>query len=114
MYVHAQLFEFGEKYRGKYDSSVGVAKNYYASLSGYGDELLWAAMWLYRATDNEEYLEYAIKQGHSFGGTTWAITEFSWDVKYAGLQIIASQVNSNFLFLKSLSLSLYYGLLFQI
>nr|GMC85663.1 endoglucanase 11 [Ipomoea batatas] len=90
---HAQqLFEFGEKYRGKYDSSVGVAKNYYASLSGYGDELLWAAMWLYRATDNEEYLEYAIKQGHSFGGTTWAITEFSWDVKYAGLQIIASQL----------------------
>ncbi|KAI4305756.1 hypothetical protein L6164_029103 [Bauhinia variegata] len=27
----------------------------------------------------------------SFGGTGWAITEFSWDVKFAGLQVIASK-----------------------
>ncbi|KAF3634251.1 Endoglucanase 11 [Capsicum annuum] len=90
---HAQqLFEFGEKYRGKYDKSVGVVKNYYASVSGYEDELLWASLWLYKATDKEEYLEYVINKANSFGGIGWAITEFSWDVKFAGLQIIASKL----------------------
>ncbi|KAL0306331.1 UNVERIFIED_CONTAM: Endoglucanase 11 [Sesamum radiatum] len=88
---HAQqLFEFGEKYRGKYDKSIGGAKGYYTSVSGYMDELLWAALWLYKATDTSNYLNYAIQNALPFGGITWAITEFSWDVKYAGLQIIAS------------------------
>ena len=67
-------------------------KSYYASVSGYMDELLWAALWLYKATDNEEYLKYVIDKAHCFGGTGWAITEFSWDVKYAGLQLLATKV----------------------
>ena len=97
-----QLFEFGDKYRGKYDESIGVVKGYYASFSGYMDELLWAALWLYKATDNEEYLEYVLEKAHSFGGITWTMTEFSWDVKYVGVQIIASMVRLSL----SLSLSL--------
>ncbi|PSR95295.1 Endoglucanase [Actinidia chinensis var. chinensis] len=90
---HAQqLFEFGDKYRGKYDTSVGVVKNYYASVSGYMDELLWAALWLYKATDTPNYLNYLLSRAHCFGGTGWSITEFSWDVKYAGLQILAAKL----------------------
>lgn len=88
-----QLFEFGDKFRGKYDESIETVKGYYSSVSGYMDELLWGALWLYKATDDISYLNYVIENGESFGGTTWAITEFSWDVKYAGLQIIASMVN---------------------
>lgn len=88
----AQLFELGDKYRGRYDKSVRVASSYYPSVSGYQDELLWAALWLYKATDNPSYLNYVLQNAHSFGGITWAISEFSWDVKYAGLQIIASTV----------------------
>lgn len=30
-----QLFEFADKYRGKYDSSISVAQKYYRSVSGY-------------------------------------------------------------------------------
>lgn len=56
------------------------------------DELLWGAMWLYKATDREHYFDYIISKAHTFGGIGWSITEFSWDVKYAGLQIIASKV----------------------
>ncbi|CAI9088385.1 OLC1v1022694C1 [Oldenlandia corymbosa var. corymbosa] len=90
---HAQqLFEFGDKYRGKYDESIGVAEGYYPSVSGYMDELLWAALWLYKSTDNSDYLSYAIQNAHSFGGITWSMMEFSWDVKYAGLQIIGSML----------------------
>ncbi|XP_010928421.1 endoglucanase 11 isoform X2 [Elaeis guineensis] len=90
---HAQqLFAFGNKYRGRYDRSVGVAKNYYPSVSGYGDELLWAALWLHRATGKEEYLEYVVDNAFRFGGAAWAISEFSWDIKYAGLQVLASKL----------------------
>jgi hypothetical protein len=39
-----------------------------------------------------EYLDYAVAMADEFGGTSWAINEFSWDVKYAGLQILAAKV----------------------
>ncbi|KAK3423951.1 hypothetical protein EUGRSUZ_F00710 [Eucalyptus grandis] len=85
-----QLFEFGDRRRGKYDASVAAAKGYYPSVSGYGDELLWAALWLYKATDDADYLAYAVDNAASLGGITWAIAEFSWDVKFAGVQTLAS------------------------
>ncbi|KAL6562141.1 hypothetical protein OROGR_003148 [Orobanche gracilis] len=91
---HAQqLFEFGDKFRGKYDTSIEVARRYYTSISGYTDELLWAALWLHKATDNTSYFNYAIENAESFGGSTWAITEFSWDVKFAGVQILAAMLS---------------------
>ncbi|EAZ07048.1 hypothetical protein EE612_044358 [Oryza sativa] len=87
-----QLFDFGDRYRGKYDSSIGEVRAYYASVSGYGDELLWAALWLHRATGRRGYLDYAVAMADELGGVGWAVTEFSWDVKYAGLQILAAKV----------------------
>lgn len=87
-----QLFAFADKYRGKYDKSISIVGKYYSSVSGYGDELLWAASWLYQATRNEYYLKYIVDNAQSLGGTGWAITEFSWDVKYAGLQVLAAKV----------------------
>lgn len=92
------MFEFGDKFRGKYDESVEAVKSYYASVSGYMDELLWGAMWLSKATDNDKYLQYVINNADNFGGIGWAITEFSWDVKYAGLQVMASKVKFFFFF----------------
>lgn len=86
-----QLFEFADKYRGKYDGSITVAQKYYQSISGYGDELLWAAAWLYQATNDPYYLDYLGNNGGALGGTGWAMTEFGWDVKYAGVQVLASK-----------------------
>lgn len=91
--VNLQLFEFGDKYRGRYDKSVQVVEGFYPSISGYKDELLWAALWLYRATGKYNYMLYAIVNAANFGGTTWSIKEFSWDVKHPGVQILASTVN---------------------
>jgi hypothetical protein len=87
-----QLFEFGDRYRGTYDSSIAEVRSFYASVSGYRDELLWAALWLHRATGREDYLRYAV-DNNADGG--WAITEFSWDVKYAGVQVLAAKVRSD-------------------
>lgn len=57
------------------------------------DELLWAAAWLYQATNNQYYLNYLGNNGDSMGGTGWSMTEFSWDVKYAGVQTLVAKVN---------------------
>ncbi|CDP16869.1 unnamed protein product [Coffea canephora] len=90
--VHAkQLFSFADSFRGKYDDSIQCAKQFYTS-SGYSDELLWAATWLYRATDDEYYLKYVVDNAVPMGGTGWAVREFSWDTKYAGIQILLSKV----------------------
>ncbi|KAE8704337.1 Endoglucanase 11 [Hibiscus syriacus] len=78
-----KLFELGDKCIGKYDESVRVVKGYYPSVSGFKDELLWAALWLYKATDNEAYLSYALDKANEFGGITWSMNEFSWDVKFS-------------------------------
>ncbi|XVF44543.1 hypothetical protein PTKIN_Ptkin02bG0133000 [Pterospermum kingtungense] len=90
--VHAkQLFSFADRYRGLYDDSIQCDKQFYTS-SGYSDELLWAATWLFRATGEEQYLNYVVDNAVYMGGIGWAIKEFSWDNKYAGVQILLSKV----------------------
>ncbi|KAF0917025.1 hypothetical protein E2562_016326 [Oryza meyeriana var. granulata] len=86
-----QLFDFADKYRGKYDNSIPIAKNFYGSFSGYGDELLWASAWLYQATNGRRYLDYLANNGDALGGTGWATNEFGWDVKYPGVQVLAAK-----------------------
>ncbi|KAL6844178.1 hypothetical protein ACP4OV_025851 [Aristida adscensionis] len=91
--LHAkQLFTFADTFRGRYDDSLLNAKKFYPSDSGYQDELLWAAAWLYEATGDEEYLRYVSQNAEPFGGIGWATLEFSWDNKYAGLQVLLSKV----------------------
>ncbi|KAG8388628.1 hypothetical protein BUALT_Bualt02G0145200 [Buddleja alternifolia] len=90
--VHAkQIFSFANRFRGFYDDSIENAKQFYTS-SGYSDELLWAATWLYRATNDEYFLKFVVDNCASLGGTGWAVKEFSWDNKYAGVQILLSKV----------------------
>ncbi|XP_027183784.1 endoglucanase 24-like [Coffea eugenioides] len=90
---HAQqLFSFADTYRGSYSISIPQVQKYYNS-SGYGDELLWAAAWLYHATGDQSYLKYTTgANGNSFanwGNPTW----FSWDNKLAGVQVLLSRVS---------------------
>ncbi|KAD3641938.1 hypothetical protein E3N88_31162 [Mikania micrantha] len=90
--VHAkQLFWFADRFRGLFTDSIPSAKEFYTS-SGYLDELLWAATWLFRATKDGSYLKYVVDNAASMGGTGWAVKEFSWDNKYAGVQILLSKV----------------------
>ncbi|PON99421.1 Glycoside hydrolase [Trema orientale] len=86
-----QLFTFADRFRGIYDDSITNAKQFYTS-SGYSDELLWAAAWLYRATNEDYYLKYVVDNAVYMGGTGWAVKEFSWDNKYAGVQILLTKI----------------------
>lgn len=54
-----QLYNFADNYRGIYSESITDAAGYYRSFSGYNDELVWGAIWLYRATGDIAYLQKA-------------------------------------------------------
>ncbi|CAK9198641.1 unnamed protein product [Sphagnum troendelagicum] len=87
-----ELFTFADTCRGKYSDSITVVQNFYQSWSGYDDELLWAAIWLYDATADQTYLDYVISNADSLGGTGNAMDQFSWDNKYAGVQLKATKL----------------------
>ncbi|KAL2340524.1 hypothetical protein Fmac_008464 [Flemingia macrophylla] len=82
-----QLFSFANKNRGSYSENIPEVQTYY-NLTGYGDELLWAASWLYHVTGDDSYLEFVTGQdGEDYaqwGSPTW----FSWDNKLAGTQVL--------------------------
>ncbi|WOK91415.1 endoglucanase 18-like [Canna indica] len=81
--VHSRsLFEFANKYRGSYTGSCP----FYCS-SGYQDELLWAAAWLFKATKSPKYLRFVIDN------QVWSqpASEFSWDSKIVGVQTLLAK-----------------------
>ena len=65
---HAQkLFTFADTYRGLSSETYPKLQDFYNS-TGYVDELLWAASWLYHATGDQTYLSYVTVQN----GKTYA------------------------------------------
>ncbi|KAI3786964.1 hypothetical protein L1987_41077 [Smallanthus sonchifolius] len=77
------LFQFAEEYQGTFDGACP----FYCSYSGYNDELLWGAAWLYVATKDPLYLQYINEES-----TSAVVYEFSWDLKFAGAQVLLSQL----------------------
>ncbi|CAA6672899.1 unnamed protein product [Spirodela intermedia] len=80
------LFDFADKYRGSYQKSCP----FYCSYSGFQDELLWAAAWLYKATKESRFLRFLTDNQ----GWSTRMNEFSWDNKYAGAQVLLAKVLS--------------------
>ena len=52
----------------------------------YGDELTWAAIWLYKATQDESYATKAKELWDEFG-MDYVANNFSWDNKNPGVQV---------------------------
>jgi hypothetical protein len=95
---HARaIYAFADSHRGKYSDSIPAAANFYKSWNGYQDELVWAAIWLYRATGEASYLAQARTgyQNLSSGGAgnhpyQWTI---SWDDKSFGCYILMAMID---------------------
>ena len=65
--AHAKdLFDFATQYPAVYSDSIPEAADFYKSWNGYQDELAWASIWLFRATQRLEYLEKARGSEHGF------------------------------------------------
>ncbi|KAM4072423.1 hypothetical protein ACB094_11G137200 [Castanea mollissima] len=80
------LFEFASNYSGLYQNSITSAAKFYNSSY---DELLWAAVWLYRATNEDVYLDF-VDESSGPGGPR---SIFYWDDKYVGVQVLIAKNN---------------------
>lgn len=82
--VAADVMQFAMDHQGKYSDSIGC--NYYCSYSGYKDELLWGAAWMFRATNNATYAKFL----NSLDAND-ATDIFSWDNKFAGARVLLAR-----------------------
>ncbi len=95
-----QLYAFADNYRGVYSESISDAAGYYRSFSGYNDELVWGAAWLYRATNNASYLTKAETEYANLGNEgqsdvkayKWGL---AWDDKSYGIYVLMSELTDD-------------------
>ncbi|XP_077863410.1 endoglucanase E-4-like [Saccoglossus kowalevskii] len=82
-----ELFDFADNYRGLYaDSFPDINEAIYISGSKYEDEIAWAAIWLYKATGEEVYLNKTENEiPNMTGGRSWA---FAWSQVDAGVHTL--------------------------
>jgi endoglucanase len=93
--THAKaLFDFANRHRGNYVDTIPAAWGYYHS-SGYQDELVWSALWLYKATGNSDYLCKAESIYREFFATAEMRWTHSWDDKRYGAAILLAQLTSS-------------------
>ncbi|URD85950.1 Glycosyl hydrolase family 9 [Musa troglodytarum] len=76
-----RAFEFADTYKGAYSDDPQLKA---------GDELLWGAAWLRRASQNDSFLDYIQNNGKTLGADD-NINEFGWDNKHAGLNVLVSK-----------------------
>ncbi|KAL5993265.1 hypothetical protein ACLOJK_014188 [Asimina triloba] len=82
-----KAFKFADEHRGNYsDSLPSVVCPFYCSYNGYRDELLWGAAWLFKATHDRSYLDFAQSLEIDDG-----CDEFSWNVKIPGARVLLSR-----------------------
>ena len=98
--AHAKkLYAFADTYRGKYPDAISDAQGYYNSFSGYKDELVWGACWLYQATQDAAYLQKA-EQYYDSLATEPQMTEkqfkwtIAWDDKSFGCYVLLAQITN--------------------
>ncbi|MEO3845534.1 MULTISPECIES: glycoside hydrolase family 9 protein, partial [unclassified Streptomyces] len=98
---HAEeLYDFADTHRGVYSDCV-PAGNFYRSWSGYQDELVWGAYWLYKATGDASYLAKAETEYDRLGTEPQTDTRsyrwtMAWDNKaYGAYALLAMETGDD-------------------
>ena len=96
--THArQLYTFADTVRQSYHNCITDATNFYKSWSGYQDELVWGAIWLYRATNDASYLAKAEAEYDALGNEPQSTTKsykwtIAWDNKQFGAYVLLANL----------------------
>ncbi|MCO5583485.1 hypothetical protein L7F22_037410 [Adiantum nelumboides] len=77
------VFRFADRYRASHTGECP----FYCTVSGYEDELLWGAAWIFKASGLSSYLRYVRKALHG----TSSVNEFNWDNKSAGAAVLIAR-----------------------
>ncbi|XP_011623034.1 endoglucanase 13 [Amborella trichopoda] len=81
---HSQrLNQAADRYQGKYSDSIPTVQNFYAS-NGFNDELQWAAMWLWEATQAQGWLDHLQNWFDPGPVGPW----LNWNEKFVGVQAL--------------------------
>lgn len=108
--THAkQLYNFAET--TKSDSGYTAANGYYNSWSGFYDELSWAAVWIYLASNDASYLtkaeDYVANWGTEPQSTTisykWV---HNWDDVHYGAQLLLAKITGKTIYKESVERNL--------
>ncbi len=83
-----ELYAFGDTYRGKYNEEGGIPATGTYSSGGYEDELAWGAVWLYKATGEQQYLEKAEAE-YKAPDFKWSLV---WDDKSYGAMVLLAEL----------------------
>ncbi|XP_077995024.1 uncharacterized protein LOC144448620 [Glandiceps talaboti] len=80
------LFDFADTYRGFFLHAFPEGKGIYTSGDRYADEIAWAAIWLYKATNEYIYLNKTLGEiDDMIGGRAWA---FAWSQYDPGVHLL--------------------------
>ncbi len=96
--THAtQLYSFADTVRKKYSECITDASSFYNSWSGFNDELVWGAIWLYRATNQASYLTKAQSYYANLGTEPQSSTRsykwtHDWDDKSYGSYVLMAKL----------------------
>ncbi len=85
------IYTFADTYKG--NEGYKAANGFYTSYSGYWDELAWGAVWLYKATGDEKYLQKAknyVEKSQS--AIYWA---HNWDNVSVGTYLLLAKITNN-------------------
>jgi len=94
-----QLYSFADTFRGKYSECIGDAAGFYNSFSGYADELVWGAIWLFRATGEASFLtkaqagyaELSTQPQSTIKSYKWT---HAWDDKSYGCYVLLAKLTN--------------------
>lgn len=94
-----ELYDFADKYRGCYHEAIPDAVDFYKSWSGYQDELVWGAIWLYIATGDNAYLTKAETEYEKLSKEPQSTTPrykeaLSWDDKTYGCYVLLAKITN--------------------
>src|SRR5262245_4975714 len=98
--THArQLYSFADNFRGKYSDCITDAAGFYNSWSGFNDELVWGAIWLYRATNDPAYLAKAESYYANLSNEPQTTTKsfkwtHAWDDKSYGCYVLLANLTN--------------------
>ncbi|MBF9127466.1 glycoside hydrolase family 9 protein [Plantactinospora sp. S1510] len=96
--THArQLYTFADTVRRAYHECITDVTSFYKSWSGYQDELVWGAIWLYRATGDASYLAKAESEYDKLGTEPQQSTRLykwtvAWDNKQFGAYVLLANL----------------------
>lgn len=96
----AKLYDFADTYRGKYSDCLTGVSSFYNSWSGFNDEIVWGAIWLYKATGDVTYLQKAEAEYTNLGTEPQTTTRsyrwtHNWDDKSYGCYVLMASLTGN-------------------